>query len=160
MSAKHEESSSAETSAGEIMRREVVTITPDKTVKELVALLAEHDLGGVPVVDENGALIGIVTEGDVVGEDADLHFPHYIQFLDSVIYLESMSKFQERLRKAIAMSVADLMSKEVFTVTSSDTVSKVATIMSKHKIGQVPVVDDGRLVGIVTRHEVIGSLGL
>ena len=160
MSTDQEGASTAETTAGEIMKREFVTITPDKTVKELVDVLTEHDLSGVPVVDDTGTLVGIVTEGDIVAEDAELHFPHYIQFLDSVIYLESMSKFEDRLRKAMAVSVADLMTDEVFTVKSSDPVGRVATIMSKHKIGQVPVVDDGRLVGIVTRHEVIGSLGL
>ena len=160
MSRNNEESAAGEMSAGEIMKREFVAITPDKTVKELVTLLAAHDLSGVPVVDEDGALVGIVTEGDIVAEDADIHFPHYIQFLDSVIYLESMSKFEQRLRKVIAVSVGDLMTRDVYTVTSSDTVSRVATIMSKHKIGQVPVVDQGKIVGVVTRHEVIGSLGL
>ena len=83
------------------MERDVVTVRPDMAVKEFAELLREKTIGGMPVVDEEGRLVGIVTEGDLMALDADLHFPHYIQFLDSVIYLESARKFEERLKKAV-----------------------------------------------------------
>lgn len=144
----------------EIMERDVVTVRPDVTVKELADLFREHDIGAAPVVDAGGRLVGVVTEGDLVAEDADLHFPHYIQFLDSIIYLESVHKFEQRLKKAVGASVADVMTREVLTVSPEESVRAAATIMADHRVGQVPVVDGGRLVGLVTRHDVLRSLGL
>jgi CBS domain-containing protein len=93
--------------------------------------------------------------------DADLHFPYYIQFLDSLIYLESRHKFEERLRKTVGAFVKDIMTSEVHTVTPEDSVRRVATLMSHHRINSTPVVDaDGKLVGIVGRHEVLTAIGL
>ncbi len=142
----------------DIMERAVVTIGPKATVKELAVLLRDKDVRGLPVVDE-GRLVGVVTEGDIVAQDADLHFPHYIQFLDSFIYLESTKKFEERLKKAVGTTVGDIMTDEVFSVAPQDPMSAAATLMRDHKINLVPVVDDDKLVGIVTRHDVIASLG-
>jgi CBS domain-containing protein len=147
--------------AKDIMKTDVITIGPDATVKDLAHLLGEHHLGGVPVVDQGGHLIGIVTEGDLVALDADLHFPYYIQFLDSFIYLESRHKFEERLRKAVGAFVKDVMTADVHTVAPDDTVRQVATLMSRHKINRIPVVDaGGKVVGIVGRHEVLTTIGL
>ena len=142
----------------DIMERAVVTIGPKATVKELAVLLRDKDVRGLPVVDE-GRLVGVVTEGDIVAQDADLHFPHYIQFLDSFIYLESTKKFEERLKKAVGTTVGDIMTDEVFSVAPQDPMSAAATLMRDHKINLVPVVDGDKLVGIVTRHDVIANLG-
>lgn len=142
----------------DIMQRAVVTIGPKATVKDLAVLMHEKDVRGLPVVDE-GRLVGVVTEGDIVAQDADLHFPHYIQFLDSFIYLESTKKFEERLKKAVGTTVGDIMTDEVFSVAPQDPMSAAATLMRDHKINLVPVVDGDKLVGIVTRHDVIASLG-
>jgi CBS domain-containing protein len=151
----------SELSVKDIMKTDVVSIGPEATVEELAHLLAKERLGGVPVVDGNGQLIGIVTEGDLVALDTDLHFPYYIQFLDSLIYLESRRKFEERLRKTVGAYVKDMMTAEVHTVTSDDSVRQVAALMSRHKINRIPVVDaDGKLVGIVGRHEVLATIGL
>jgi len=144
-----------------IMKAEVITVGEDVTVKELAQLFEKHGVSCAPVVDEQNRVIGMVTEGDLVALDADLHFPLYIQFLDSLIYLQSMHKFEERLRKAVGAYVRYVMTRDVFTVTPDSTVRQVATIMSRHKINRVPVVDDqGVLVGIVGRHEVLASIGL
>jgi CBS domain-containing protein len=151
----------SEPSVKDIMKTDVVTIGPEATVEELAHLLAKEHLGGVPVADGSGQLIGIVTEGDLVALDTDLHFPFYIQFLDSYIYLESRHKFEERLRKAVGAFVKDVMTDEVHTVTPDDSVRQVATLMSRYKINRIPVVDaHGKRVGIVGRHEVLATIGL
>ena len=156
-----DETSADEPRVRDIMVTDVVTIGPEATVKDLAHLLGERGVSGVPVVDDQQRLLGIVTEGDLVALDADLHFPYYIQFLDSTIYLESIRKFEHRLRKAVGAFVKDVMTTEVLTVTPDDTVRQVATIMSHHKINRVPVVDQERkLLGIVGRHDVIASIGL
>ncbi len=145
---------------GDVMERDVVTVRPDMGVKEFAELLREKKIGGTPVVDEEGRLVGIATEGDLMALDADLHFPHYIQFLDSVIYLESARKFEERLKKAVAATVADIMTAEVETVQPGDPLRRAASLMSEHRFDRVPVEDGGRVVGIVTRHDVLKVIGL
>jgi len=144
----------------DIMETEVVTIGPEATVKEFAELLRHKRIGGVPVVDAEGVLVGIATDGDLMALDAELHFPHYIQFLDSLIYIQSQKKFEERLRKAAAATVADVMTRDVFTVAPDDSARKAATLMADHGIGRIPVVVDGKVVGIVTRHDVLRLLDL
>lgn len=144
----------------DVMVRDVVTVTPDMGVKELAELLREKGIGGAPVVNEQGELIGIVTEGDLMALDADLHFPHYIQFLDSLIYIESTKKFEERLRRAVAATVGDIMTPDVHTVRPDDPVRKAATLMADHGFDRVPVEEDGKVVGIVGRHDILKALGL
>jgi CBS domain-containing protein len=144
----------------DVMVTDVVTVSPEMGVKELAELLRDKGIGGAPVVNEKGELMGIVTEGDLMSLDADLHFPHYIQFLDSVIYLESTKKFEERLKKAVAATVRDIMTPDVHTVRPDDLVRKAATLMADHGFDRVPVEEGGKIVGIVGRHEVLKALGL
>lgn len=144
----------------DVMVTDVVTVKPEMTVKEFAELLREKDIGGAPVVNDKDELIGMVSEGDLMSLDADLHFPHYFQFLDSVIYLESGKKFEERLKKAIASTVGDIMTRSVFSVRSDDLVRKAATLMADHGFDRVPVEEDGKVVGIVGRREVLQALGL
>ena len=142
----------------EIMETNVVTIGPDATVRELAEILAKNNISGLPVVDASGELLGVVTEGDVILEDAELHFPHYIQFLDSVIYLESVRKFEERLRKTVGVKVADVMSTDVLTVDPDMSVRQVATIMADNNVNRVPVMENDRLVGIVARTDIVRAI--
>jgi CBS domain-containing protein len=144
----------------DIMVTDVVTVTPDMGIQEFAELMRDKGIGGAPVVDDQGGLVGMVTEGDLMALDADLHFPHYIQFLDSVIYLESGKKFEERLKKALAATVGEVMTPEVRAVSPDDPVRKVATLMADHGFDRVPVVKDGKVVGIVGRHDVLKVLGL
>jgi len=140
------------------MQAEVVTIGPDATVRELADLLASSKISGVPVVDAGGAVVGVVTEGDIVLQDAGLHFPHYIQFLDSTIYLESVSKFEERFRRTFGTKVGDIMSSEVVSVAPAASVYDVATLMADSDVNRLPVLEEGRLVGIITRADVVKAI--
>jgi CBS domain-containing protein len=151
-----------ETPVSEIMQTEVLTIGPDATVHELAELMRNERVGGVPVVASDGRLVGIATEGDLVAEDADLHYPHFIQFLDGVIYMPgAMHRYEEKLKKMVGNTVGDVMTQEVLTVKADDPASKAATFMSDKGINRVPVVDDDdRLIGLVTRMDVIKMLGI
>lgn len=144
--------------ARDIMQAEVVTIGPDATVRELADLLATSKVSGVPVVDAGGTVVGVVTEGDIVLQDAGLHFPHYIQFLDSTIYLESVSKFEERFRRTFGIKVADIMSSEVVSIAPDASVYDVASLMADSGVNRVPVLEEGRLVGIITRGDVVRAI--
>jgi len=151
---------SGEALVADIMERDVVTIGPEATVHELVQLLQAKDLGGVPVVDADARLVGIVTEGDLVIEDADVRLPHYFGLFGNLVYLGGQKKFEERLKKMVGNAVRDVMTAHVYTVTPDEPVSAAANIMVDHKVNRVPVVDGDKLVGIVARHDIIKLLGL
>ncbi|MBN1321565.1 MAG: CBS domain-containing protein [Thermoleophilia bacterium] len=142
----------------DIMQADVVTTGPDTTVEELADLLAERKISGVPVVDDQSRVVGMVSEADVIMQDADLHFPHYVQLLESIIYLESIKKFEERYRKAFGTRVADIMSKEVVAISPEASVREAATLMADRKVNRLPVTEQRRLVGIVTRGDIVRAI--
>ncbi|OPZ79449.1 MAG: Magnesium transporter MgtE [Actinobacteria bacterium ADurb.Bin444] len=145
--------------AGDIMSFPVVTIEPGATVRELAAVLADNNISGLPVVDEDGKLLGVVSEEDLLLLDADLHFPRYVQVFDSVIFLESVRKFEERFRKAFAAKVSDVMSRDPVIVTKEATLREVATLMSRKDVNRLPVVDEtGHLLGIIARGDVLRGI--
>ena len=142
----------------EIMTTAVITVKPETTVRELADILAKNKISGVPVVDDKGRVLGMVSEADIILQDADLHFPYYIQFLESVIYLQSVHKFEERFRKQIGSKVSEIMTEEVVSVTPEQTVREVATLMADRNVNRLPVTEKGRLVGIVTRGDIVRAI--
>ena len=142
----------------DIMQSNVVTVGPGTTVRDLADILAENKVSGVPVIDDSRRVVGMVSEADVILQDADLHFPYYVQFLDGIIYLESVKKFRERFRKAFGASVADIMSTEVITISPDATVRDAATLMADNKVNRLPVTEDLALVGIVTRGDIVRAI--
>ena len=142
----------------EIMTTDVITAEPGTTVRELADILAKNKISGVPVVDDQGRVLGMVSEGDIILQDADLHFPYYIQFLESVIYLQSVHKFEERFRKQIGSKVSEVMTEEVISVSPEESVREVATLMADRNVNRLPVMENGRLVGIVTRGDIVRAI--
>jgi CBS domain-containing protein len=126
----------------------------------VISVLREHDLPGVPVVNEGGRCVGIITEADLVlaGEDEELHLPHYVQLFGGVVFLESISHFEERLRKAFASTAEDMMTPDPVTIEPSATVREAARVIARRKHNRLPVVEHGRLVGVVTRVDVLDAL--
>ncbi len=146
---------------GEIMERDVVSVRPETGVQELARLMHERRIGGAPVIDDDGRLVGIVTDGDLIAEDADIHAPAQIDIFGAIVYLGSFHKYEERLRKAVGATVGDVMTTKLHTVHPDDSVRRAATLMRDHKINRVPVVDEeDRLVGLITRTDIVHSLGL
>ena len=144
----------------DIMETAPVTVSPDTPVEEVVRTLREHELPGLPVVDGDGGCVGIVTEADLVLPDdqGDLHLPHYINLFGGTVFLEPLGRFEDRLRKAFASTAADMMTSEPDTVAPETTVQDAALIVHRSGHNRLPVVDDGRLVGIVTRLDLLGAL--
>jgi len=143
----------------DIMVREVITIQKDASVEELSELLVKNKISGVPVVDSDGKLVGIATEGDLIIKDSDLHFPRYFKLLDSIIYLESLNKFKKNLKKFLGTKVEDVMTAEIRTIKEETPVGEAANMMIKYNINRVPVLDSkDELVGIVTRADIVKSM--
>jgi CBS domain-containing protein len=144
----------------DIMDANPATVSPDTPVDEVVNALRTHELPGVPVVDSDGRCVGIVTEADLVlpDDEGDLHIPHYINLFGGTIFLEPLGRFEERLRKAFASRAEDMMTRDPQTVAPHTTVREAARIIHESGHNRLPVVEDGRLVGVVTRVDVLGAL--
>jgi len=144
----------------DIMDASPATVRTDTPVEEVVSLLRRHGLPGVPVVDAEGRCVGIVTEADLIlpDEDGDLHIPHYINLFGGTVFLEPLSRFEQRLRKAFASTAEDMMTRDPQTVSPDATVREAARIIHDSGHNRLPVVDEGRLVGVVTRVDVLGAL--
>lgn len=142
------------------MATDVPTVEPQQPVEDAIRLLRENDLPGVPVVNDGGRCVGIITENDLVisDEQGDLHLPHYIQLFGGVIYLEPLRRFEDRLRKAFASTVGDMMTEDPITVEAGDAVERAARLIATHRHNRLPVVEHGRFVGVVTRLDVLEAL--
>ena len=144
----------------DIMDADPVTVEPGDDVETVVRLLRRHELPGVPVVNEGGRCVGIVTEADLVisDEQGDLHLPHYIELFGGVVFLEPLRHYEERLRKAFASKVKDLMTADPVTIDATETVHEAGRIIVSRGHNRLPVVEHGRLVGVVTRVDVLEAL--
>jgi CBS domain-containing protein len=144
----------------DIMDPSPATVTPDASVEEVVRTLREHELPGVPVIDRDGRCVGIVTEADLVLPDdqGDLHIPHYINLFGGTVFLEPLGRFEKRLRKAFASNAADMMTPDPDVVSPDTPVLEAARLVHESGHNRLPVVEDGRLVGVVTRVDLLGAL--
>lgn len=144
----------------EIMDTSPVAVAVDAPVDEVVNALRTHELPGLPVVDTDGRCVGIVTEADLVlpDDEGDLHIPHYINLFGGTVFLEPLGRFEERLRKAFASKAEDMMTPDPMTVAPDTTVREAARIIHESGHNRLPVVQDERLVGVVTRVDVLGAL--
>jgi CBS domain-containing protein len=144
----------------DIMDTHTPTVGPDDSVETVVHLLRDHELPGVAVVNEGGRCIGIVTENDLVigDEQGDLRLPHMISLFGGVVFLEPLSRFEDRLRKATAARVSDMMTEDPITVDADADVQEAARLIARHRHNRLPVAEHGRYVGMVTRVDVLESL--
>ncbi|MDI9480096.1 MAG: CBS domain-containing protein [Syntrophomonadaceae bacterium] len=144
--------------AKDIMTREVVTVKAHDRVDEVARLLVDHKISGIPVIDEDRHVIGIVTEKDLIVKASELRVPFYVTLFDSIIFLENPIRFKNDLKKYTAVNVEDAMTEKVIVVEEDTEVSDVVKLMQNKRINRVPVVRQGQLVGIITRNDVIKSM--
>lgn len=137
---------------GDAMTASVVTVGPTTPLKEVARVLVDRRISGVPVVDKDGAVLGVVSEADLLvkelGPDAIRHRP-----LARLIGESKESRTQ--LAKRGAVTAAEAMTAPAITITSSRPISEAAAVMTSRRINRLPVVDDGRLVGIVSRADLV-----
>lgn len=142
----------------EIMTKELLTVRKETTIRELAELFVTHRISSLPVVSDNGALIGIVTESDLVEQSKNLHLPTVISLFDWVIYLESEKTLEKELQKMGGRTVADIFQANTASISPGASLSEAADMMSNHHTNSIPVVDNGNLVGIVARIDIIRTL--
>jgi CBS domain-containing protein len=141
----------------DVMTREVVAADPDTTVNLVARLMADKAISGVPVVEDE-RVVGIVTELDLIVRNTRLEPPAFFQLLDARIPLETPGHYRERLRHMLGTLARDVMTEKVVTVGPDEDLEALAELMVKQRVNPVPVVEDGRLVGIVARSDIIAMM--
>ncbi len=144
--------------ARDIMTREVITIRPDASIGDLAQLMDTHRISGVPVVQEGGRLVGIITQTDLVQRARDLELPPALNILDLHIFLETQSRFQRRLQKMLGSTVQEVMTDQPLTISPEMPVTEVAAFMDRKKVHTLPVMEEGRLVGIIGKIDLVRGL--
>lgn len=142
----------------DIMSTEVITVSTSDSVEQCAKLLQENNISGLPVLDDAGKVAGIVTEGDLIRRTSRIKAPGYLEILGGLIYLGSPKKFVEKLQRAMSLEAGLLMSTDVIYVKPDDTIEQAATLMLDNSISRLPVIDDEKLVGIVSRRDIMSSL--
>ena len=144
--------------ASDIMTTEVITVKRNTSLKELAKILYEKHINGVPVVDDEGSLIGIICESDLIRKDRKLHIPTVVTIFDAVLYLENPKKMEKEIQRINATTVEDLYTKEVVTVDEKTPIDEIATLMTHKKIYTIPVMDGDQLVGVIGKADLIRTL--
>ncbi|HEY9720837.1 MAG TPA: CBS domain-containing protein [Oscillatoriaceae cyanobacterium] len=141
----------------DLMTREVLTVRPETPVQQIIRLLSGQAISGVPVVDGD-RVVGIVSEGDLIMREKPVHAPAAIEFLGALLVLENPQRTYEELRRTVGATAADVMTKRVVTTRPEADVSEAARVMIEHDLKRLPVIENDRLVGILTRKDLVRAL--
>ncbi len=144
--------------AKDIMAQDVITVKKDLSIEELSKLFIQHKVNGFPVVDDDGEILGIVTQGNLIEQHKNLHIPTMITLFDAVLFLESEKKFEAEVKKLTGGQVEDIYHAGAVTVNPEATVEEVATLMADKDIHTIPVVDQGKIVGIIGKLDLIRGI--
>ena len=143
----------------DIMSVNIVSVKPNTEIIEAAKLLLENRFNGLPVVDDNGKVVGIICQSDLVAQQKSLPIPTLFTFLDGFIPLTSLKKMESEIQKIAAITVADAMTKKPVTVKPDTRIETVAALMADKKLYTLPVLDDdGRLIGIVGKEDLLKSV--
>ncbi len=145
--------------ARDIMVTDVVSVTKDTPLNDIARLMVEQEISGIPVLEENGKLVGMVTERDLLVRAKKLDLPTFLPFIGGVLYLEGPGKLDEEVRKATGTRAEEIMTTKIHTVSPDTSLQDLATIMVEQTVNRLPVVESGNiLVGMITRSDVVKAV--
>ncbi|HYK92149.1 MAG TPA: CBS domain-containing protein [Acidobacteriota bacterium] len=139
----------------DIMTRDIVQVRPDTSVSDIALLMSQHRISGVPVVDEQDRVLGVVTELDMVVRNTRFKLPAFFTLLNATIYLETPAHIKERLRHMLGLTAREIMSERAMTITAGASIEDLAELMVGRRANPIPVVENGRLAGIVSRSDIV-----
>lgn len=140
----------------DFMTTNVVTVSPETTAQEVAELLSKYTFGAAPVVDHEGNVVGVISDSDLVSQDIKIEFPTYFKFVDGYVMAPGrLRDFEEQLERATKKTAEGLMSAPALTIGPDQDLREAATLMMKHHIDQLPVVEQGSLVGIVSKGDIV-----
>jgi CBS domain-containing protein len=143
----------------DVMSHDPIVVKAETPLNEAIKILAEKRISGLPVVDDAGNLLGIISETDLMWRETDVTPPAYIMILDSVIYLQNPATYERDLHKALGQTVGEVMSKNPITITPDKSLKEAAKIMHDRKVHRLPVLSsDNQVIGILTRGDIIRAM--
>ena len=142
----------------DIMTTEIITVSPETEIVQATKLLLENRMNGVPVLDETGKLVGILCQSDLIAQQRKLPIPSFFTLLDGLIPLISKKQIDKQVRKIAAVTVAEAMTPNPVTVQPDTNIEEVAALMVDRNFHTIPVVDEGKLVGIVGKEDILRTL--
>jgi CBS domain-containing protein len=144
--------------ARDIMTTEVLTVSPETSISELSKILENRKIGGLPVVDKGGRLLGVITQSDLVDRARDLELPPAINILDFHFYLQIPSHLLQRVEKMLGTTVGDCMTSNPVTVAPDTPVAGIAALMAKQKMHTIPVLEGGKIVGVIGKMDLVRAM--
>ncbi|MHB1018143.1 MAG: CBS domain-containing protein [Coriobacteriia bacterium] len=148
----------AELTTRDIMTKDPITVARDLSVTDAARMMVENKIGALPVLDGD-TLVGLVTEGDLIMRDVKVEFPTYLHLLDGfIMYPPATARFESELKKAVGATVEDVMTSDPITIQADSLVGDAATLMVERDVSRIPVLDGERLVGIVSKSDIVRSL--
>ena len=142
----------------DIMTKEVISVSPDTEIVNAAKILLENRINGMPVIDAFGRLVGIICQSDLVAQQKGIPIPSVFTLLESFIPLTSMKRLDKEMEKIAALTVKEAMTLEPTTVNPETEIEEVAKLMVDKKFHTLPVVDGGKVVGIVGKEDVLKTL--
>ncbi|MCR6544758.1 CBS domain-containing protein [Dehalobacterium formicoaceticum] len=141
--------------AKDIMSKNVVAIKKDTKIEDIATILIENHISGVPVVDDDNHLIGIVTEGDLLHQETAPRLPGVFSLLGGFIYYNGLDRYRDDFKKLSATIAEEIMTKDVLTIREDMDVADIASIFVNKNVNRVPVLRNKKLIGIVSRADIL-----
>ena len=146
--------------ASDIMQKDPLTVSPDTTVEEIGRIFIDSNISGLAVVDSSGGIVGVVTENDLISRNKQIHIPTLLRLFDAFIPLEGFKAFETEIKRISAKIAGDICTKEPLTVTPETGLDEIATIMTEKKMHHLPVLEGGKLIGMINQHDVLRGISL
>ncbi len=143
----------------DLMTSNLFTVSPTTPISIAIKMLVDRQVSGLPVVDAEGKLVGVISESDLMWREKGIDMPPHILFLDSVIYLQNPAKYDLELHKVLGQTVGEVMTSHAISITADATIPAAARIMHEKKIHRLPVVDEDNCpIGIITQGDIVRAI--
>jgi CBS domain-containing protein len=142
----------------ELMEKAAITVKKQATIEEIAKILVTNRVSGVPVVDDAGSLIGIVTEGDLLHKDITPRSPSAVNILGGILFLGGISRYNEEWKKLIAKQASEIMTEQVVTINQDADIEDAVRLMLDRRFKVIPVVEGEKVIGTISRVDILKTL--
>jgi CBS domain-containing protein len=141
------------------MNRDLLTVTPSTPLSEAVKLLVDRHISGLPVIDDEGKLVGVISESDLMWREQGVEQPPYMLFLGGIIYFQNPLTYERDLHKALGQTVGEVMTPHAVSISADTPLPEAARIMHDRKIHRLPVIDENNHpIGIITESDIVRAI--
>ena len=142
----------------DIMTTELITVSPETEIVKAAKLLLENRINGVPVVNATGKLVGILCQSDLIAQQKRLPIPSFFTFMDGLFSMSSLKQIEKQVEKIAAYTVAQAMTPDPVFIQPDMSIEVVASLMVDNSFHTIPVLHEGKLVGIVGKVDILRTL--